>query len=268
MIKIQLCPPEELENPLWWVPDVAVAVLVVAAGYLGAQYYLGTIQEQVDTVETQAKSLKDSTEALKPDLERFKTLDGDIAALNTKLNALKKITVSKIARYKPLIAVEHFQNLRPEGVWFKSLKIGINGKDEFDLVAQAFDNLIIAEFMTAIRATDSQDKDDGDLRTQVAFTELALADSVLGQPGGQQQGGPEGEGGGGASRSLAAYPTFHLKGRFVERTGPALPLGDGAAGSGSGSGSGKPRGSGAKPAAKPAQPVISQGPDNDDNVKF
>lgn len=258
MIKIQLCPPEELENPHWWAADVAVAAIILIAAYFGSNWYLGTIQEEIDRVEASAQSLKESTIKLKPDLERFKTLDADIVALNTKLKALQKVTVSKIARYKPLIAVEHFQNLRPEGVWFKALKIGINGKDDFDLIGQGFDNLIIAEFMTAIRATDSQDKDEGDLRTQVSFTDLGLAESVLGKQTATISGLPDG------FAELAKYPTFHIMGHFIERTEGATAIG-----SGSGSGSGSfGTGSASGPDKDKAPKVISEGPDNDDSVKL
>ena len=139
---------------------------------------------------------------LNPDLERFKGLDKDIQTLNIKLDALKNITVSKISKYKPVIVLEHLQNLKPDGVWFSHVAIGTslpplerdkegaNGNaipesldakgsapvdnDSFEVVGQAFDNLLTAELMTAIRSTGSQELDEGDLRTQVFFADLAL----------------------------------------------------------------------------------------------
>lgn len=226
MIKIQLCPREELESQYWWAFDVGVGVAALLVAYMGVQYYLGTIQEQIDSVDEKTASLVESTKRLQPDLERFKMLDKDIKALNVKLDALKKITVSKISRYKPVIVVEHFQNLKPEGVWFKSFKVGVAGnKDEFELRGQAFDNLLVAEMMTAMRATETQEKDDGDLRTQVRFADLMIEETQIGR-----------EGGGGAFAELAAYPEFRIKGRFADHGGKdeAGLFGEGA-GTGTGS---------------------------------
>jgi len=138
-------PREELESQYWWVLDVSVGVAALVAAYLGVLYYFGTVQAQIDDVDAKTASLEASTKALQPDLERFKMLNRDIDQLVSKLDSLKKITVSKISRYKPVIVVEHFQNLRPDGVWFKSLKVGTGAaKDEFELRGQAFDNLLVA----------------------------------------------------------------------------------------------------------------------------
>ncbi len=240
MIKIQLCPREELESQYWWAFDVGVGIAALFAAYIGVQYYLGTIQERIDSVDEKAASLVESTKRLQPDLERFKMLDKDIKALNVKLDALKKITVSKISRYKPVIVVEHFQNLKPEGVWFKSFKVGAAGnKDEFELRGQAFDNLLVAEMMTAMRATETQEKDDGDLRTQVRFAELMIEETQIGREGG----------GGGSFPELATYPEFRIKGKFADHGGKDAvgPFGEGAE-SGEGSGSGT---SGAEPGDRP-----------------
>lgn len=57
--------------------------------------------------------------------------------------------------------------VRPE--WQTGLE-----QDDVVLVGRAFDNLIIAEFMSALKATRSQDLDPQDLRTQVFFSEVLL----------------------------------------------------------------------------------------------
>jgi hypothetical protein len=191
-----------------------LAVIFLLAGYLGLQHYLGTIKKPIDEVAASPASLHENSDKLKPDLERFKTLDGDIAALNVKLAALSKITTSKMGKYKPIIVLEHFQNLKPEGVWFKSVKLGSGGADDFDLVGSGLDNLLVAEFLTALRATESQEKDAGDLRTQIGFSDLALEET---QVGANSSGG-----GGGADwfPEMARFPVFHIKGKFVERTDP------------------------------------------------
>lgn len=206
MIKINLCPIDELESQYWYVPDLAVAVVVAIASFLGVQYYLGTIQEQIETTAASTQSLTDNTEKLAPVLARFKDLNRDIEELKTKLDALQAITVSKISKYKPVIVIEHFQNLKPEGVWFDSLKVGSpDNPASFELKGQAFDNVLTAELMTALRSTESQEPDEADLRTQVFFNKLALDNAVVLNT--SPEGFPE----------LVSYPEFLIKGEFKER---------------------------------------------------
>lgn len=174
MIKVNLCPVEELESPYWYVPDVAVAITVALAGYFAVQYYLGTIQEEIDKVDQSISSLDTSTRQLEPDLKRFESLDQDIQRLNEKLKALQNITVSKIERIKPLIVFEHLQNIKPLGLWFQSMEIGIPDPSTFKVSGQSFDSILTAEFMMALRSTENQDVESSDLRTHVYFSNLAL----------------------------------------------------------------------------------------------
>lgn len=205
MIKINLCPIDELESQYWYVPDLAVAAVIAIVSFLGVQYYLGTIQEQIDTSRASIESLKENTAKLAPDLARFKDLKANVEELNQKLDALKAITVSKISKYKPVIVVEHFQNLKPEGVWFEELKVGADDPAEFEVKGKAFDNVLTAEFITALRSTGSQEPDESDLRTQVYFDGLVLQSTAV--PEGTPADFPE----------LAGYPEFTIKGKFQER---------------------------------------------------
>jgi Tfp pilus assembly protein PilN len=216
MIKINLCPIDELESQYWYVPDLAVAAVVAIVSFLGVQYYLGTIQEQIDTTQASIASLKESTERLAPDLVRFKDLQKNVAELNQKLDALKVITVSKISKYKPVIVVEHFQNLKPDGVWFESLRIGADTDPVgFEVKGRAFDNVLTAEFITALRSTESQEPDESDLRTQVYFNGLMLENTQV------SDGAPEN------FPELIGYPEFTIKGRFQERgVMPSMPVQD------------------------------------------
>lgn len=211
MIKVNLCPVDELESPYWYIPDVVALAVVALAAYLGVQHYLGTIQEQIDSVVAETDQKKQAAEALKPQIAQFETLGKDIEELNTKLKSLQSITVSKISRYKPVIIMEHMQNLKPEGLWFESFRIGGEGKaSSFELKGKAFDNLLVAEMMTAMKSTASQEKDDADMRTQVHFDEVRLRDSII---GGDAAGFPE----------LKGFPVFVLEGSFAEYSSGARP---------------------------------------------
>ncbi len=239
MIKINLCPLDEIESPYWYVPDVIAATIVAVAVFFATQYYLGNIQDQIDGLVAEAASLDENTAKLTPDLEKFKNLGKDIAELNAKLSALKSITVSKISKYKPVIILEHLQNLKPEGVWFETVRIGFNvnaakavtagatglpqpaesaqaqevNEDGFEVKGQAFDHILTAEFMTAIRSTENQEIDSGDLRTQVYFNELTLIDANINKAAAGRD-FPE----------MANYPAFSLRGHFSERSIQAHPV--------------------------------------------
>ena len=205
MIKVNLCPIEELESPYWYVPDLAVALGVALAGYFAVQYYLGTIQNDIDSASQKIASLEASTKQLEPDLKRFETLDDDIKRLNAKLAALQGITVSRIQRVKPLILLEHLQNLKPLGLWYQTLQIGLPNSASFLVTGQSFDNILTAEFMMALRATETQDVDPSDLRTQVFFKDLQLKKTEL------KMGAVEG------FADLTNLPTFEISGSFADR---------------------------------------------------
>jgi Tfp pilus assembly protein PilN len=208
LIKINLCPEEELESPYWYVPTVAAAVTVAVVGFLGVQWYLSSIEDQIQARQEHTATLEQGYNKIAVELKRFETMEHDIATLNGKLAALRNISVTKLARYKTLIAIEHLQNVRPEGVWFEELRFT---GDEFALRGQAFDNLLTAELITSMRATQSQEVDRSDLRTQVYFNDLVLGSSVVRSRGG---------GGGGAAaapQDLSIYPEFTMKGRVIER---------------------------------------------------
>jgi hypothetical protein len=206
MIKVNLCPSQELENPYWYAPDLALFLAVALMAYFGVRQYLGTIEADIRRVNDQIASLEDSTKKLEPDLKRFSTLDEDIKELNTKLEALRSITVSKIERYKLLIALEHFQTLKPLGLWYQSLDVGVEAPEKFRVKGQSFDNILTAEFMTALRATGSQEIDGSDLRTQVYFQNLSLVSAAL--RAGDVPGVPD----------LKNLPAFEVVGLLQSRT--------------------------------------------------
>lgn len=245
MIKIQLCPVDELESQFWWVPDVGTCALVFLLSFFSVQYYLGSLQDDIDASLAKKQSLVDSTKKLEPDLLRFKELKNNISELNSKLEALKSITISKVARYKPVIVLEHLQNLKPEGVWFKSLRLGffdVTGKvakaqatpktpatnpptkeppptpadapgETFEVKGQAFDSILTAELVTAMRATDTQEVDEADMRTQVFFTNLEIG-QVKVERGTSNK-----------FSELDSFPDFVISGRLKERFVAAKPEG-------------------------------------------
>lgn len=178
MIKINLAPVDELESPYWFVPDVAMVLVIAFTGFLGVRLYLGSMQQEIDTLTADRDSFQTSYDQLSPDLQRYKNLDASIKTLREKVDSLRGITISTIARYKPVVIMEHLQNLKPDGVWFWNVKVMGGGK-EVAIMGQAFDNLLVAELMTGIGATASQDAIPGDVRSQVYLQNVRLEQSMI-----------------------------------------------------------------------------------------
>jgi hypothetical protein len=211
VIKINLCPIDELENPYWFLPEVLTLLIVAVGAFAGVQWYFGTIDAETAAVQAEKQSKDEAIAQLEPDLRRFDDLQKDIADLQRKLAALKQITVSKIARFKPVIVIEHFQNLHPEGLWFNNIKVGIDGSESFEAKGMALDNLLVAELLGAMRATESQEKDASDLRTMVYFNDLVLQESKIQ------------DGASAAFPELKGLPAFIFKGVYHERPEEAEP---------------------------------------------
>ncbi len=213
MITINLTPIEELENPYWWLPDLGAFLLVVGLSFGLSYFYIHSIETEINARELEKQRLISETEMLRSNVDRFNDLNQKISALNSKKNSLQRITESKLVRYLPIILLENIQNLRPDGVWFKSvnfvdrkateavapLPTGVpspatalppagsakpveDGKTYplmIEIVGNARDNVLIAEFMMALKATQNQSFEKSDLRTQLFFSEVGISFSQV-----------------------------------------------------------------------------------------
>lgn len=258
MITINLTPIEELEDPRWWLPDVA-AFLLIAGISLGAVYfYISSLEAEIGVRQAEKQRLIEETGKLEADVSRFNDLNAKIVALDSKRDSLQRITESKLVRYLPIILLENIQNLKPDGVWFKSVgfvekKAEGNGNAippppppppggdpsgappaglppmadgagsgksyplTLEISGNARDNVLVAEFMMALKATQNQKFEKSDLRTQLFFSEVGISfsqvsvDNVANTPAPQLGGEP-----------VEAVPTvsFKLDLNFRERAEP------------------------------------------------
>ena len=217
MIRINLAPPDELENPLWWLMDVSVLLLIGFVGYMGVQLYLNTIRDEIVAIDNQRAKAQAEIDNLKTDVEKHDKYFESLKNLNETVDSIRGIAISRVAKYRQVIIMEHLQTLKPQGMWFQKLNICNTTSDftqetgntnlvansqtqEFsDCVVQnngeqavaanpnqpkvsakvllegsALDNILIAEFLTALIATQTQERDDNDLRTQVVFQNVNL----------------------------------------------------------------------------------------------
>ena len=173
MIRINLVPKEELESQFWFLPEVLLMLIVGFVVFAVVSMEMADIQDNIATVNATRNDFNEKAKLIAPKLERFKSLGKDKESLMVKLRALQMITDSKLSKYRPLIAIEHLQNLKPESVWLGSLSLVEENKIEFD--AFATDNILVAEFISALKSTQFQDIDPSDLRTQVYFSEVVLS---------------------------------------------------------------------------------------------
>ena len=168
MLKINLAPTHELDSPFWFVPDLLLFLALSLIGFAAIQMYVGSIETEIDMVRQKAEKMKKGTEELQPKLKSYDEMIDKVDRLSNKRDSLKDITKVKIQRYKPVIVMEHLQNLKPYGVWFDSLQI----KDEGAAVAiqgGALSNSLLAEFITKVEKTRNNEVDENDLRTQIFF---------------------------------------------------------------------------------------------------
>lgn len=200
LVRINLAPAEELENPYWYIPDTLALVLVAILSYFIVDGSLEKIREEIEVAQIQGEELRQQNNMLKSKITRFDELNVIKADLIKKRDAVEKITSSKLDRYLPVIILESIQNLKPEGIWLNSISFMNTGDAELvdepaekdkDAVAsyeeekaedynlvkiegQGFDNMLIAEFILNLKSTFNQDPEASDLRSLVYFDDMII----------------------------------------------------------------------------------------------
>jgi Tfp pilus assembly protein PilN len=214
VIKINLTPVEELENPYWWIPDLAVLLLALAISLGGVYIYVSSVEAEIAVQEADKNRMAAETQALTADVERYNSLNQKIEQLESKKFSLKRITESKLVRFLPIILLENIQNLKPAGVWLTALAfidkkadnqamtppppdpnqpppvdgsaqaavprptpvdgLGTDYPFVIEISGSASSNVQIAEFMMALKTTQSQAYEKSDLRTQLFFSDVAI----------------------------------------------------------------------------------------------
>lgn len=203
MIKIQLTPIEELENPHWYVPDVTVFLAAV----IGCWFIMDSIIQEKNLVteelNVETMQMQKSYDNIAADLEVFKNLESEIVSLQGKLSALKQITVSKLTKYEPIVLLEHLQTLKPDGLWYEKIEID-SARKTIKATGKSFDPILVAEFMTSLQDTKLQNVEASDVRTQLYFNSVDIVsikqDKVenIGPPGAENV------------YNVEQYPTYDL----------------------------------------------------------
>ncbi len=208
MIRINLAPDEELSSPYPWLPDLVVLIFTVSIGLGMVHFFLNDMEEQINGFTAETQRYQEGARLLADDLRKYRELNTRLDDLKNRVASLQKITESKLTRYRPVLLMEHLQTLKPEGIWFQEVRMleeaqpnqagaagatrlptpGADGANslranELMVVGYTLDNVLLAEFLSALKSTEMQDVDSGDLRTQIYFGVVSLKRSISEQNG-------------------------------------------------------------------------------------
>ena len=148
-ISINLLPPEfrKKQKDFTWItdrriiwPTVALLVAIVAVSML--QTY---INETIGSLSTELTRVQEEVERERPLLSKISDLEQKQGVINTKINALKSIQVSK---KRWVILFENISSVLPPNMWITS----INQVAEFDLEMRGttYDFSEVAEYMVKL----------------------------------------------------------------------------------------------------------------------
>ena len=148
-ISINLLPPEyrKKQKDFTWITDrriiwptvgliVAIVAIVMLQGY---------ISETISGLSTELTRVQEEVERERPLLSKISDLEQKQGVINTKINALKSIQVSK---KRWVILFENISSVLPRNMWLTS----INQMGEFDLEMRGvtYDFSEVAEYMVKL----------------------------------------------------------------------------------------------------------------------
>lgn len=173
MIRINLAPPNALKDKIWFVPELLFFLIITSSVYTGVTFFLKSIEDDTARIRAEIESINRDTENLNPDIQRFEQVTKQIESIGEKLQSLESLTVSKVGRYLPIILLEHLQKMKPEGLWFSTLRQESN-ESQIRISGGSFDNLLIAEFINSIVATRKRPTDPKDITSYIFFPNVLL----------------------------------------------------------------------------------------------
>ncbi len=173
MIKIQLAPYDELEDKNWWVPDAMALVLALFLSNFLVSSYVDRLENEILEIQAQTEEFNRSIAAIQPEIAVFKGIENKISELKAVISALSSITVSRLTKYRPVVVLEQIQALKPDGLWFTSIKEDTAAR-KITISGFAFDSILIGQFMSELGATKLQRFDPSDIRSQLNFSQVKL----------------------------------------------------------------------------------------------
>ena len=173
MIDINLKPYDDSSYKRMWLYDILIILIVGGAGLFLLHLYNNNISSDISLYEgriiaSQAKLKELHSYALDYDYR-----DEHLHVLQEKIAELRYIKISPLERYKPVILIEHLQNLLPPQIWLSSIKYD-DYNSSINVKGMGYNNLIISKFMHALKSTQSHDFNENELRSQVYFSDINI----------------------------------------------------------------------------------------------
>ncbi|WP_298768026.1 PilN domain-containing protein [uncultured Fibrobacter sp.] len=148
-ISINLLPPEyrKKQKDFTWITDrriiwPTIALIAAAVAVMMLQTF---INETISRLSTELTSVQEEVERERPLLSKISDLEQKQGVINTKINALKSIQVSK---KRWVMLLENISSVLPPNMWVTS----INQMGDFDLEMKGvtFDFSEVAEYMVKL----------------------------------------------------------------------------------------------------------------------
>ncbi len=156
-ISINLLPPEyrKVKKDLSWVTDrriiwPTVALIVAIIGFLYAHIQM---EEKITDLQNDVNRVKAEVERDRPLLTKIGELEQKQAVVNTKINALKSIQVSK---KRWVVLFENVSSVLPPNMWLTSLNQV--SEDNLEMKGMTFDFSEVAEYMVKLEKQVSIEK--------------------------------------------------------------------------------------------------------------
>ena len=156
-ISINLLPPEyrKVKKDLSWVtdrriiwPTVALIIAIIRFLYANIQ-----IDETITNLQNEVSRVKSEVERERPLLTKIGELEQKQAIVNTKINALKSIQVSK---KRWVVLFENVSSVLPPNMWLTSLNQV--SEDNLEMKGMTFDFSEVAEYMVKLEKQASVEK--------------------------------------------------------------------------------------------------------------
>lgn len=156
-ISINLLPAEyrKTQKDLSWVTDRRIIwpTLALIAAIVGVYMLNAFTVETISNLNSELERVRAEVERERPLLTKISDLEQKQSIINTKINALKSIQVSK---KRWVILFENVSSVLPPNMWLTS--ISQLGENELEMKGTTFDFSEVAEYMVKLEKQISIDK--------------------------------------------------------------------------------------------------------------
>lgn len=156
-ISINLLPPEyrKTQKDLSWITDRRIIwpTIALLAAIVGVYMLNSFTVDTINGLNSELERVRAEVERERPLLTKISDLEQKRSVINTKINALKSIQVSK---KRWVILFENVSSVLPPNMWLTS--ISQLGENELEMKGTTFDFSEVAEYMVKLEKQVSVDK--------------------------------------------------------------------------------------------------------------